>query len=447
MTMERPARAAWIVFAGLLLLYNANGREIPTYDSQPTKYAARELALYGRLTLDKVVARAPDYGTRAAFQLDRRGHYRSAYSVVPSIEAAIPAAILHATRLVDLRAPLAPSLIAKITASVLTAASVALVFAAVARTFAIQTAFLVALGLGLGTSLWPLASGTLWQLETVSFGLAIALHAWLRPGEALHQRRIVTGAIGVALAAAARPQTAPIVLVLLAGVIARVGFRRASSAIAVVVLSASVLMAYQWWCFGDVLGALRALQEQNLAAHGVTDTLNPRPWIGAAGLLWSPNRGLLVFSPVVLVAIVGMFLARRGPAATGEQWWTAAALVQLIVYSFYSMWWGGHTYGPRYAVDALIPLVPAAAAGAGWVTAGRWRRAAGLTALVLSILIAGTGAFCYPNDRWNVEPDVDRNSERVWDWSDLQVVRCWRSGPSPQNFALFDRSAIRQPHD
>ncbi len=35
--MERTARAAWIVFVGLVLVYNANGREIPTYDSQPTK--------------------------------------------------------------------------------------------------------------------------------------------------------------------------------------------------------------------------------------------------------------------------------------------------------------------------------------------------------------------------------------------------------------------------
>src|SRR5690606_14891431 len=130
----RPIRRlAWFIFAAVLLVYNSNGREIQSYDSQPTKFAARELALHGRLTLDAVVAAAPPLAGRAAFQRDLSGRCRSAYSVVPSIEAAIVALPLHASGLVDLRAPLAPSLIASLTASLLTAAAVALVFAAAAR--------------------------------------------------------------------------------------------------------------------------------------------------------------------------------------------------------------------------------------------------------------------------------------------------------------------------
>ena len=441
---KRPQAVAWGLFIGLVLVYNSNGRETPTYDSYPTKYAARELALYGRLTLDKVVARAPDYGGRTAFQLDRHGHYRSAYSVVPSIEAAIPAALLHVTGLVDLRAPLAPSLIAKLTASLLTAASVALVFAALARTFGIQTSGLVAVGLGLGTNLWPLASGTLWQLETVSVGLAIALYGWFRPRDTLHVRWVVVGAAGLALAASARPQIAPIAAVLLAGLGARVGLRRSMGAIAVVGAAAVVLMSCQWWWFGDVLGATPALQAQNLAAHAVTGTLNPQPWAGAAGLLFSPNRGLITFSPVVLVALVGIPMAWRRPSLHGERWWGAAAIVQFVCYSYYSMWWGGHTYGPRYLVDVLIPLAPAAAVGVGWVTARRWRRIPALVALVLSILVAATGSYCYPHDGWNTDPSVDFHHERIWDWRDLQVVRCWRNGPSPQNFTLFAWAAVRR---
>jgi hypothetical protein len=435
---------AWCLFAGLLLAYNSNGRETSTYDSQPTKFAARELALHGRLTLDTVVANAPDYQTRPAFQRDRHGHYRSAYSVVPSIEAAIPAAILHVTRLVDLRAPLAPSLIAKLTASVLTAGSVVLVFLALAAGYGNRTALLVALGLGLGTNLWPLAGGTLWTLETVSFGMAIALYAWLRPDDGLTTRWVVIGAMGVSLAASARVQTMPMIAVLLISLIARVGFRRSTAGLAVVAGAAAVLMAFQWWWFGDVLGALPMLQAQNLAAHGVTGTLNPHPLDGAAGLLVSPNRGLIVFSPVVLVAFAGMWLARRGPMALGTGWWSIAAIVQFIAYACYSMWWGGHTYGPRYLVDILIPLAPAAAIGVGWVAAVRWRRMAALLAVAWSMLVAATGAFCFPHDRWNSEPDVDRHHERIWDWSDLQIVRCWRKGPSPQNFNLFVREAVRQ---
>lgn len=442
---QRHARSvAWCLFVGLVLVYNSNGRETPTYDSQPTKYAARELALYGRLTLDEVVARAPDFEKRAAFQRDRFGHYRSAYSVVPSIEAAIPAALLHVTRLVDLRAPLAPGLIAKLTASLLTAASVALVFAALARTFGVVVGALVAVGLGLGTNLWPLASGTLWQLETVSFGLAVALYGWFRPRENLQMRWVVVGAIGLALAASARPQVAPMAAVLLVGLAARIGLKRAVSAFAVVAAAAVILMAFQWWWFGHVLGATPALQAQNLDVHGVSGTLNTRPWVGALGLLLSPNRGLITFSPVVLVALVGIPLAWRRPSLCGERWWGAAAIVEFVFYSCYSMWWGGHTFGPRYLVDVLIPLTPAAALGMGWVAARRWRRMGAWVALGLSVLVAATGSYCYPHDGWNSDPDVDLHHERVWDWGDLQVVRCWRNGPSPQNFTLFDWAAVRR---
>ena len=60
-------RDRWIaaaIVAVLLLVYNANGREIGSYDSQPTKFAARELLLRGTLTLNHVVG--GDAGVRGA---------------------------------------------------------------------------------------------------------------------------------------------------------------------------------------------------------------------------------------------------------------------------------------------------------------------------------------------------------------------------------------------
>jgi hypothetical protein len=120
-------------------------------------------------------------------------------------------------------------------------------------------------------------------------------------------------------------------------------------------------------------------------------------------------------------------------------------VLQYLGYSCYSMWWGGHTYGPRYLVDALVPLTPAAAAGMGWVAARHWRQAAALTALAWSVGVAATGAFFYPNDRWNTDPaDVDKHHNRLWDWGDSQIIRAWQRGPSPQNFGLVDRSAVRR---
>jgi hypothetical protein len=321
---------------------------------------------------------------------------------------------------------------------------VALVFCAVARASGTSTGVLVALGLGLGTNLWPLASRTLWQLETVSFGLALALDAWLRPAEDLRTRRLLAGGAGLALAGSARSQVVPMVVVLLAGLVVRIGFRRAVPALAVVAGAGAVLMGLNWYWFGTPLGATPLLQEQNLAVHGVTGTLNARPWAAAAGLLVSPNRGLLIFSPVVVIALAGIPLVWRQASPHGERWWAAAAVLQFLCYSCYSMWWGGHTYGPRYLVDLLVPLAPPAAAGVVWAGARRWRTVCAAGALAISIVVAGTGAFCYPHDEWNSDPEIDVNHGRLWDWHDLQIVRCWQRGPSPQNFSLFDRAAVRQ---
>jgi len=63
-----------------------------------------------------------------------------------------------------------------------------------------------------------------------------------------------------------------------------------------------------------------------------------------------------------------------------------------------------------------------------------------------SVLVAATGAFSYPAERWNTSPDdVDVRHERLWDWRDPQFVRCWKTGLSPQNFDLFRASAPGAP--
>src|SRR5689334_16320397 len=131
----RPPTAsiALMLFTGLVLVYNSNGRELQPIDSQPTKLAARALARDGVLTLDRDLAERPALAGRVSFQPDRSGHMRSAYSVVPSLLAAVPAWMLSRSGLIDLDAPLAPSLIASLTASLLTAGAGVLVFLALVR--------------------------------------------------------------------------------------------------------------------------------------------------------------------------------------------------------------------------------------------------------------------------------------------------------------------------
>jgi hypothetical protein len=434
-------RADWIVALGLivalLLVYNANGREIGSYDSQPTKFAARELLLRGTLTLNHVVGAVPGYSDRDSFVLSPDGRYRSAYSPVPSVMAAAICYPLVKLRLLDLASPAAPAIIAVTGASFMTALAVAVLYLAARRRVTRARAVLIAAGLGLGTGLWPLVSRTLWAHETAILGMAIAVAAFCTAEDRLSIAAAGGAAFGLALAGLARPQLAPMIAIVLAGLWLRAPRPAAWVAIGVVAAAGAAMMAINWRWFGAPFGAQTVLLAKSNSLHGT------RGWItwnldGLAGLLISPSRGLLVFSPVVAIALAGFAHARRSPWRSPLPWCAAAALAQFLLYGSYAVWWGGHTYGPRYMLDVLPLLVPLAAAALSRPRIGRIPAVLCGMALAWSVALSATGAFCYPSEHWNTSPaDVDREHSRLWSWSDAQFVRCWKSGSSPENFELF----------
>jgi hypothetical protein len=320
---------------------------------------------------------------------------------------------------------------------------VALGYATARRWLARRGALLLAIGLGLGTGFWNSASQTLWQTETEAFGLAAAVLAFARiddPGAT--GAAVVLGA-GLALAGAARPQLGPAVGILLAGCWWRGRRADAALATAIVILGTIAICWTNWRWFGTPMGALPLLQDVNASLHrtGRTFAVHVEPYLG---LLISPSRGLLVFSPIVAVALIGVPAACRAGSRSPLPWYALAFAAELVLYASYSVWWGGHTYGPRYLLDALPLLVPLAAIA----MAAHWRwpaKGAAALALAWSIALAATGAFCYPHDAWNSDPtDIDRDHARLWSWSDPQFVRCWRQGASPQNFALLNQAALRR---
>jgi len=431
--------AAVAAFAAALL--NANGREIGSYDTQATKYAALELAAHGTLTLDAVVASMPALAERHAFSPALDGRIRSSYPVLPSIVAAGPAWLLAATGALDLEAAKAPAIVAKLTASTLVALAVACAFLIARARASAGVAALVALGYGFGTNAW-LAGQTLGGHDNVAFGLAAAL-VWLAaPGPSPAGGRAWAAMAALAVAGAARPQVAPTVAVLALSMLVRGRFR-SWPALSVLAVAAGTVVAFNVAWFGHPLGAVPRLELLHPTVHATSGSLGS-PWQGGLGLLFSPSRGLLIFSPIVLVCLAGLpAVARdgwRGPLG----WCLAAAVAQFAFYASYSVWWGGHAYGPRYLVDLLPPLVPIAAEGAALVAPRRLARAAAVCALCWSVLLAATGAFCYPAERWNNTPEeVDVRHWRLWNWRDPQFVRCWQTGPSPQNFNLFRADAFQ----
>jgi hypothetical protein len=444
-TSRARIRTAWLLFGALLTIYNSNGREIGAVDSQPTKFTARELAVRGTFTLDRVVALQPGFARRTAF-VRTYGHYLSAYPLLPAMLAAVPAALLHWTHLADMDAPLAPNLIAVIAASLLTAGAVALVYLALTRLVTPRLALGAAIALGIGTNYWPVVSRTLWQHETVAFGLALALVSCLRPANDIRSREIWLGGIGLAMAGAARPQTSVMVALMLAWMIARVGLRRAWPAGAIVAAAAILVLVVNDLWFGSWMGGLMHTEAASAMTHGVSGTFSGRLFEGLAGLLVSPSRGLLIFSPLAAAFGIGALKESAAYRDFDLRWLVLAVCGQLLVYGFYSVWWAGHTFGPRYTLDLLVPAAPLAALGAAAIARWRIGQAIMWLLLVWSIAVAMAGAFIYPAERFNTDPDeIDAHHDRLWSVRDSQLVRIFHAPLSPQNFELFTAATVRVP--
>ncbi|MEO5897774.1 MAG: hypothetical protein ABIS06_18965 [Vicinamibacterales bacterium] len=438
----RDLTTALAIGLAMFVLYSANGREIGSYDSQPTKYAARELLLRQTLSLNHVVGKAPQLTERSGFVLARDGRYRSAYSPVPAILAAAIVWPLWKAHLFELDAPLAAAFIASTASSLLVAAAVAMAFLAARRITSRRRAAFVAIAAGAGTGLWSTASQTLWQHETAIVGLMLAVFALTAPDLRLRHALII--GLGLGLAAGSRMQLGAAVVVLCAATFCLAGWRHGIVATAVTAaIVIPVAVANLRW-FGSVLGAAPMLESLHATVHGTTQSFGFQS-DGFAGLLVSPSRGLLIFSPIVAFVAAGVRIPGRDSLRSPLTWCLAAATVQFVVYASYTVWWGGHTFGPRYMLDLLPLLLPAAAVAADTVRRPAFVALAGL-ALAWSIGVAALGAFSYPNDGWNSSPlDVDRNHARLWEWSDNQIARAWHAGMSPQNFSLFTRDAIRAP--
>lgn len=446
-------RLAALIALGMFLVFSANGREIGTYDSQSTKFAARELLLRGTLSLNHVVGTFPALLERPGFRLARDGRYRSAYSPVPSIAAAAVMWPFWKAGIVDVRAPLAPNLMSAVSGAFFVSLAIGLAFLTARLELSRPRALAVVAALGLGTGLWSTASQTVWQHEIAIFGLTLAVLSGSLIDRGLNGPGLgragalvlcAAGGLGLGLAGGSRLQLIPAIAVLLFGTFVRIGWRHgllcaaACAAIIVPVAAANV----RW--FGDPLGAAPMLEDLHQAVHATSGTFSLASG-GFTGLLFSPNRGLLIFSPIVAAVLLGIPRLLGARLQSPLMICTVAAWAQYTLYASYVVWWGGHTYGPRYMLDVLPLLLPLGIAAAAAMR-GRIQPTLAALAFAWSVAVAAIGAFNHPEGRWNNDPyDVDRFHDRLWEWDDLQIARAWRAGPSPQNFALFSRAAFRVP--
>jgi len=297
------------------------------------------------------------------------------------------------------------------------------------------------------TSAWSTASRGLWShgpsMLMLSASLFLLLKARTRPSLAQYV------SIPLACAYIIRPTNSISVLLVTAYVLAR--YRR-------------YLLRYL--CYAAVLAIPFVahnlhVYHQLLPPYYLPQRLgtNPRFAEALAGNLISPARGLLIYSPILLLVGYGVVLKiRNSKLDMLDGLLLGAVFCHWLVISSFGHWWGGGSFGPRFFTDMLPYLLYFLVPVLREMTKARTGRPR-VSVTVFSVLgaislfIPFRGSKQAGTRRWNgmiphVAANVDDDPARVWDWSDPQFWRGLRPAKisvDPQNLCCTTGRPIQ--HD
>lgn len=320
--------------------------------------------------------------------------------------------------------------IAKLTAAMLVAGSVAMLYLTAVGFVSRGSALLLCLAVGLGTCLWTMSSQSLWQQTPEIFFLSLGLYCLVRiPSPWL---RGAAAGLALSAAAACRP-TAALVALVGAGWLLW-SDRRALAAFLLAALPiAAAILAYNIYYFGSPLefGQLVAGERVATTKTGHPDVWQTPFWLGAAGLLVSPSRGLLVFSPVLAASFIGAVIAWRDPRYRSLRFAAIAVPLLWAPAFLWFDWWGGWAYGYRPIVDSIPLLAVLCIPSVRWLLEQRVWRAAFALLLAWSVFVQVLGAFAYSPWGWNYKVidaegtranvDVPAYRHRLWSLHDSQI--------------------------
>lgn len=432
-----PRHALRGLILGLIVfvIYECNAREVGHLDTAPTTFLASALAKGDGPFLDRyqTLLTEPD-GRLQTYAVRWGGHVLSRYPIAPALMVAPIVWVEYRVWKVlkpnwdDPNRPWIIHVIGAKSASkhavaLLATLTVVLIFRLLVRLDLGRVAFPAALAAGLGSDFWTIGSQSLWQHGPAALMLTCALLALAPPRPS--RLRLLLGGAATGMMVACRLVDVVYAFAILGCLTyrerGRIGWFLPGP-----ILIAALLFGYNFYYFGEWAGGQAYLESIHPEVHGVAG-----PWSGSilgglAGTLFSPARGLFVFSPWLLPSflLLPWTLGRLKPWPLVRTCVVALAPM-LLVLSKYAVWWGGHCFGPRYWTDSTPLFAIVFALALDW-SISRFRPLTYLFVPLVAIAVAfqAIGVFTFPSD-WNLKPEnVDRHHERLWDWSDTELTRC-----------------------
>jgi predicted dehydrogenase len=432
------ARSFLVLVLSLFAVYNSNFRWLLTRDSIPARVLPFSVLLDGHLYVDDWVEpyQQGRFARGAYYVTPARGHL---YSVYPIIEPLVitPLYIAPAWWLSHLQPQLAKGSFAltviidtmeKLSAALIAALSAGVLYLALRRYVSQRASLIITLAYGLASNTWTISSQTLWRHGFTELSLALLVLALSRDLD--ESSGLFWAGLALAVATANKPAYVLLVLPFLIYIALNHRKRFVHFCVPLIVIGVAVL-GYNFHYFGRVLGAYPNPMGPMTAPGSPSNPIHIPWWDGLAGLLVSPNRGLLIYTPWILFAIWGAARIWKENLFGWGRYLLPGMVAVYIVHARLGLWWGGGCFGPRYLTD-LLPLL-------AFFLVPIWPRirssylaiGAFVLCAIAGLWVQIVGAYYYPNGFWDSTPAaVEADPTRVWDWTDTQLLRTWRAGPA-----------------
>ena len=237
-----------------------------------------------------------------------------------------------------------------------------------------KNALKLAVLFGVATMAWPYAS-TFFSQPLVGFLLITAV-LLLRK----ENRSACLFGAGLALAWAllVRLDSLPLVCIILLYALYRLRTKAATRSELlknVLVLAAPLLGAVVLYLLFNQLRSGAVLQN-SYAGEGWTGDF----WPGLYGLIISPGRGIIFYSPLVILAVPGLWLLWQEKYQAEVLLILGLFLAQIAIYASWWAWEGGWVWGPRFLVSTqpllMLGLLP-------WLERSRYK------AVIVGLAISG----------------------------------------------------------
>ena len=408
--VRHPAIGA-IVFLIISLAIYTKGRYAPVGDSVPQELLPITVIREQNLDFDEFVNQFTEGKSQLPyFFLWKNDHVISFYGIVPGL-LNVPAFLVADWLGMDLVAN--RGRITKWTTAVVSALSVAVMFLVSLRVCSKRlNSVFISILYAFATCCWSVTANTLWWNGPSLLFLSIALLLLVEP-----QGRLAPWCgFFLAMAVWNRPTNLALALPLALYMLI---YNHNWKAFLISAAIPAILMAWYSHAYWGNVWALG--QGHRLQANAFDGSILN----GLAGLLFSPARGLFVYSPIFLFTVPIFAVTLLGRTATPLcRYLSIGILLDLLLTAKWHVWWGGWSFGYRMLIE-LIPglTVLLAYAWEQTIASRRWLQVAFWPTVLVSFYIHFLGAFYYPSD-WNYSPrSVDKASARLWDIKDTELKR------------------------